>query len=835
MSPKRSFVFVAGLAITAIIASVSVGVVPVSGSDSKYLDGVARSLEAQCMALRYTISTTEAVDVKAGRSAEKTLRSRIPFSRRYDVLCIGENLTIKSPIKTNGGDVIIFASSVHISERIDVRPYFERTRINYYLAPGELETPAHRPYISGRDIHDIDPHYSPMIANYYKRCVDCVSGPDGEIWGPELIGGFMPPSRSLDDRNQDRFRNLDGITPNTKDYAMVARRSGNIYIFADKVSLPMREEWPAGAPAPEPLRCDVRKELTPFLLNASGPRGSRGSLGARHFCHDGTVKQCRDYVTWNSPGGDGGDGGSVNVFVGEDSANAASKKRLMEVATADGGAGGGNIRVGLPRESRKKPLYLGTSDPCKLPRASKDHTHLPVQGAPGSISYIPSTTIERLQTFAALVAAKRLRLYEWDELATRAESDSRVNSIDFDTFIEARLGAILSQAQLRVLTDLRSVFQEVGMHDSARVYVAPTFSIKEPTELRKLPLSRVATDTLEVLGRISVAGPSPRRRVEEYLRAIGGIGNLRSTFADDKARAAQVLEALEESNKLFSELKKVLLDLRLDVNKIRVFIERTELKRRFAELSQQMPDQWGTLQSFFKEAKGGADDIRKRLQTLEKEDTKSSHYEFAQLAVFVAMGEYGALWAKFPKVLKDSNPSKEALEEMASILEALRELERVSQEEQREIVASGYSALQNALRSRSNHTEQLTSRVRLFDDLLRLLLISHARDTNRNSATTLTLVTGLERFISGIRDASAFALDIPHVRCPKQARAAASVSINSECVYWRSSNLKRVVVAPLRSERDAALLSTPIYVLAPGSEATEGRPLYFFKDGSVDR
>ncbi len=57
-----------------------------------------------------------------------------------DVLCVGESVTVDSPIVTNGGDVIIYGDRVRIAQPIDTRVYINHSALDHFenegCAPG---------------------------------------------------------------------------------------------------------------------------------------------------------------------------------------------------------------------------------------------------------------------------------------------------------------------------------------------------------------------------------------------------------------------------------------------------------------------------------------------------------------------------------------------------------------------------------------------------------------------------------------------------------------------------------------------------------------------------
>jgi hypothetical protein len=358
------------------------------------------------------------------------------FLSKYDVVCVGPSIEIKGNLRTNGGNVYIFADDVRISGQIDTRIYRRYDLASFFLPqPKRRNSYAGKywPIYKSKNVYSsltysrLDEFYQSkeLFASYRQQyeCKDCVAiqGSEKQLL-PRMPDGFTPPFGS------DKRTEWAGLPPASDGVDRLAYRSGDIFIFAGRLEI--------GGASSHPK------------LIASGLPGGVGGLGEPHHCA-GWPKQSGRYTfscilapgdrSLSAPGGAGGDAGSITIV--------SSEERGVPIDVASATVSGGKPASGRiyrgPAMTRTVDLKGDLSDfeivEERTPAKSGADGIFASNSVPaaGMLSYF--LDIVRLGTV--------FRPYESRELVSRAIETNRpvFNSIDeylsvaMDRALRARL------------------------------------------------------------------------------------------------------------------------------------------------------------------------------------------------------------------------------------------------------------------------------------------------------------------------------------------------------------------------------------------------------------
>lgn len=202
-------------------------------------------------------------------SKQSTLFSTVPARMEYraiashhkaDIVCVAKDLRINAPIRTNGGDVFIYADTVAISALIDTRVYVSADRYSHVgpLIPGALPAP----------------FAQQIFMDYYRRSPQAAVASNKEVYLPELPSGLTPAWGSFCASIMAEAGHL-GTAPPDADIRFEYVRSGNAFIYARHIQI---DEAAAGLDVDEsdPLTCEVgQNDVRKVAFLADGARARR--------------------------------------------------------------------------------------------------------------------------------------------------------------------------------------------------------------------------------------------------------------------------------------------------------------------------------------------------------------------------------------------------------------------------------------------------------------------------------------------------------------------------------------------------------------------------------
>ncbi|MEW8219315.1 MAG: hypothetical protein AB2770_13220 [Candidatus Thiodiazotropha taylori] len=241
---------------------------------------------------------------------------------KSDIIIFDDHLVIDSPLKSNGGDIIIFCNTITINAPIDSRVYFDHSE------PAVVSEKDHQGRLPLS--HYMRSDREQIVENAYNDYYDLTT----DVWDDEknyyslLKSKLRPecPSSATVPCYPGRYSPL--IVSKRPRFIFTKLKSGNITIFTN--SLQFGEEigrnpidWDGIQPEfPEldiPGAPTFIKDYT--MINARGIRGSRGGIPllgcdfntTNRSCLDSTEKHPRIRERWNPT--IGGDAGNVNIYL----------------------------------------------------------------------------------------------------------------------------------------------------------------------------------------------------------------------------------------------------------------------------------------------------------------------------------------------------------------------------------------------------------------------------------------------------------------------------------------------------------------------------------------
>ena len=202
---------------------------------------------------------------------------------RQDVFWLADKIVISSPLRSYGGDIVLFANEIEIDAPIDSRVYFDHTKEfrRFYAAnlgpngkalPNGIRIWFDKP----SDMHS-------MFDNYYTSGLEMQG--NSRITGilPQLPDGLVQFNFMKLAANIRDIQPADGSLPLYDIVQLEHERSGNIYIFAHQIkvgstSLAIRNIDDEDDCVPSPKLGD------PKLIVSAGARGGKGGLGTPAAC-----------------------------------------------------------------------------------------------------------------------------------------------------------------------------------------------------------------------------------------------------------------------------------------------------------------------------------------------------------------------------------------------------------------------------------------------------------------------------------------------------------------------------------------------------------------------
>lgn len=404
---------------------------------------------------------------------------------KWDIFCAAEKLRISQPIRTNGGDVIIYAHELIVAAPIDTR--VTRTAANpvyVELWPGASSDPRSRPEAANSNA---------LVLAYHANSVT----PEGQIQGDALFE--MPPGES-------QLPLVDcetAVSPN-RAMAQGARppswepthfRSGNIHIFANSVKIEPTAFVDLNTG--DPLYCGPQdahpivnvdfacydqnpksetciRQLTEYrnyyfhsqrtqrgterkVFITQGVRGGRGGVGKIYQPWQGSRFGCakQAYYTdgaFNGPGGKGSDAGSVFLsYISPLFEPSPWEQAVRQASAVDGGRPGSDRWLSAPMA-----IHLNSSvaqDVCSFKDFGQRYNEIYKGGSHGAVHTLqldPTSALERLYLLLAMKDSDPR--YVTSELVERGTTRaSNVVAVSYIGFLERKFAEFLKAEQLRYL------------------------------------------------------------------------------------------------------------------------------------------------------------------------------------------------------------------------------------------------------------------------------------------------------------------------------------------------------------------------------------------------
>jgi hypothetical protein len=480
-------------------------------------------LPSNCHSLSFVVSGL--IDVK--NVEYNALRS----IRKHDVFCIGDTVTVGSPLRTNGGDVIIFAQRVILKADIDTRVYIDFTELNPFSQSRETwknrqNTWQTIPVDEAFRKYDPSGKYKKSFVQFHSFCDECLIEKD-HVLIPRAPSGLVP-SFAAGCFGRDVIRN--GLAPAMDRFKLSAFNSGNITIIGNEIE--------RDAAAPLPIRpstfpsCSTDPTAThqnAFLLNASGMAGGVGGAGtpssAVATVGTGTTFSCVDeaflHVPFSGPGGPGGDAGHISLLLANASPArlAQLKESLSGYVQTDGGVPGFHRKLYSPSA---RGANRTTGSACDFFKRQEDDWPVASKGASGDLLITSIDSKGALKTLATAIAEKDARTdYDLIDLAQRANSNLKIDSVTFEQFLTTQVASFLSLVQIDLAQNLENELLGTTFSYSREWQNLLTIS---RDDINSLPISHKGRNYLHELQRhVDVTNRTP---LYSYLFRSGGLLNI---------------------------------------------------------------------------------------------------------------------------------------------------------------------------------------------------------------------------------------------------------------------------------------------------------------------
>lgn len=752
---------------------------------------------------------------------------------RWDIFCFADELVISSPLRSNGGSVVIFADRLVIRAPIDSRPYFKFDFSRSFFG----DTPKAFPY---RD------DLRRMFNSYYEAAPDAVLV-GAERYIPELPSGLT--GSSLYSCGEGSLWDST-VTSSSGDLPVLPEAvvPGDIRIFARSIEVDVQAIGANLAASVDPLMCDAKADASTVAFIAKGVRGGRGGAGGAGsqfiMRRDGS-RACVAYRYekvghLNSPGGKGGPGGHIAIRL----VGAAQSDRLLEalrrMSNADGGDPGSSRKVRTPAESG--PFGPKSWDVCGF-IDEPQRWPTPVSGKSGHVSVEPIELAAAIRQLGLLLRTRDSRLdYSTKELLLRAESDARILSIGFEDYLERKLTELLAVTQARLAEGLAS--------DAATGSHTPVLLLPKVLDELRLELvgefdapQHIATQWRSLSVYSSRASMSA---THSFFVQTGGSLNVRNRDAYASWLSnAQRIENAETATKI-AELRKGVIDIARVLNDIRELLTTEMLNSSIRRLEALLR---ATQKAKNSAARGNLDIIGKTLEdfgqsieALMKSVDKEKPEDFIKAAASMlsAVDSYFGQLEDRRQLIR-SAPEMEAnlillRSELNAFLADSAAMRRLHSRERERAVSE-------LLEARIRSVARLSARSTLFSDLVNLTIASYASDLSRSRAVLWQNLDALQTFM---RHYPSREPRWSLTSIPDYCTALPPGAIPTICTALPPENKWRLVRA---GQREGWLAHMPLYVIPPTTNsiavpnmrltveieelASEPESMRFWNSGSV--
>ncbi|MDP9587180.1 hypothetical protein [Burkholderia ambifaria] len=426
-----------------------------------------------------------------------------------DILCIGDVISISTPLRSNGGNVFILANRLDVSASIDTRLYFNiENRKRYYRNSQTIETP-----------------YENFFASYYR------DNPEGVRIGGTTYAPEFPSGGTI--RFPSGIETVDGSPPPQIPLSdRPLAKSGVIIVFAKKIEI--ADGLKQGV-APSSELCAAGGGNKPFAFQAGGVRGGKGSLGSVPLCssvgHNG-IFTCREEAFVNSgrsaPPGAGGDAGNVSLYrIGKPFSD-AEKAQLRQATNVAGGPSGPRA---ILRTLDARELEGNVSDNICDRSPLGQHAAV-ATGAAGDLNFGQGSVLQALERADAFALATDGRpSVDMQDLVERARNDHTVEYSSMQEFVRSTLSRLALAANRTWAEQLAR--QVAGQQITELPSVEPFASIR--SDLARTPYLAVSSNISGLVQRLADLdiAPSGNLAWAYFSRTAGAfsVGNPDATAA----------------------------------------------------------------------------------------------------------------------------------------------------------------------------------------------------------------------------------------------------------------------------------------------------------------
>jgi hypothetical protein len=298
---------------------------------------------------------SEAILPELGHANQQNNKWYDTSLQRKDLYITGDIVNIDSPLKSNGGDIVIICNKLNISAPIDSRPYFKRIGPFWYII--ERSDPNARsggPTFSYENtLHDIMGG-APKSFNSFKSVYQWVEFFNDETKTYQYRVENMPEVYSsvrdwrswgltapqLPSAHVSAYYVADFSIANAPRINQSNSKSGNIYIYASEINL--CDKCKVSLDPVKIINGDPFDYEEKVFFQASGVKGGRGGMGQPGMCFapEGQEEKCQASYERGELSGlpsKAGDAGDIRIYLYGQDLSKQSFDYLIKVSKAKGG------------------------------------------------------------------------------------------------------------------------------------------------------------------------------------------------------------------------------------------------------------------------------------------------------------------------------------------------------------------------------------------------------------------------------------------------------------------------------------------------------------------
>jgi hypothetical protein len=724
----------------------------------------------------------------------KKVFSDLQENYKSDVMCIGADVVISKPIYTNGGDFIIVADKLTISQPIDTRVYFnlnDLTRfIRYPVKTGDAWSRQQVEYYTKSDEKIINNDY--IFAPEFPQgsAINLSSGAGG---GPMRIGnGSSPPIF-----NDDIKRQLS---------------SGNIKIFAKNIVVsPALME---GRNQSTDLCTTEVTKAVPFAFQAAGIRGGKGGVGSPYGCYYSDIRggssgfRCVDILYQNSgvngPPGNGGNAGNVFLTKLDGVFTISEAETLKKSTSVEGGVSGINdvVRTFNAQDNFNQNI-------CE--RKQPNNHAIAKSGENGILNINASdsySALLELEKFA--IGHDSLVSSDYSDLTKRARTNESLSYTSFIEFLRSSLAKVaLSAERNMAYKSAESVDSNFKINE--KLGVSPFTGISKAIVGKKDELSPRIYGLVQRIVSLDAAGNEDP--IYGYFMQKGGVFNLTSPDLISnlltKGLAEDLSTIIDINESELSSLKRI-----EATTSHALFITRKDEMTRKVSIIQDALDKLriiaNTHPTDFERLNKALNSAGPPIAALIGAINSGNYLLAAQEIGPVISGvdaAYQTLFTLRPNLNAEIEKAKKALEIATNQLNSL--IIDFNAEKFTQLKRIEYSSIRE-LSARQRVVSRLDSRLPYGEDLIKLSFISFVSDPSRNTSILKENLREIGYWLEGKTDATSM------LRLKQFSNVCDSIAdpytSAHRCILVPPSKKNRIYEGKIVSK------SFPIYVVAPSED-----------------